>query len=467
MERAARGAYNLLIVDDEEGIRHGLKNFFTRQGYRVYEAADFHTALELTRTQEMDVVVIDIRLKSGKNGIDLLRELRKTDPDLVEIIITGYGSIDTAVTSMKEGAADYIVKPIDNKKLLNSVVRNLELRELKNENIFLKRELMDRCLPNQFITQNPDMRRLLEEVDRIKNSPVTILIQGESGTGKEVLARYIHFTSTRKEGRFVTINCAALSEHLLLSELFGHEKGAFTGAIERQIGKFEIADRGTLFLDEISEMSRDIQAKLLRVIEENSFERVGSTRRIYVDVRIIVATNTDLEGLIARGMFREDLYYRINVMNLFLTPLRMRKEDIPLLVEHFLDKYNRLYNKEIGGFSPQALEILHGYHWPGNARELENVVNQVVLLNDGGIIEAGDLKKSHFAGQNRNTPPIDVSEVTSLKDTMSEVTARYEKHIISHFLQKNRYNQSKTASELSLTRKTLAEKIRRYNLKPD
>ena len=394
MEQQIRRAYNILIVDDEEGIRHGLKNLFTRHGYRVYEATGFHDAIGVTKAHEIDVIIIDIRLKNGKNGIDLLRELRKTDPDVIEIIVTGYGSIDTAVTSMKEGASDYIVKPIDNKKLLNSVVRNLELRELKNENIFLKRELMDRCLPNQFITRNPDMRRLLEQVDRIKNSPVTILIQGESGTGKEVLARYIHFTSSRKEGRFVTINCAALSEHLLLSELFGHEKGAFTSAIERQIGKFEIADRGTLFLDEISEMSRDVQAKLLRVIEENSFERVGSTRRIHVDVRIIVATNTDLEELIARGKFREDLYYRINVMNLLLTPLRTRKEDIPLLVEHFVDKYNQLYNKAIEGFSPQALEILHGYHWPGNARELENVVNQVVLLNDGGVIEAGDLKKA-------------------------------------------------------------------------
>jgi DNA-binding NtrC family response regulator len=465
MERAARGAYSLLIVDDEEGIRHGLKNFFTRQGYRVHEAADFDTALGVTREHGIDVAVIDIRLKDGKNGIELLRELRKTESDIVEIIITGYGSIDSAVASMKEGAADYIVKPIDNKKLLNSVIRNLELRELKHENIFLKRELLDRCVAYQFITLNPEMLLLLEEVDRIKDSPVTILIHGESGTGKEVLARYIHFTSTRKEGRFVTINCAALSEHLLLSELFGHERGAFTGAIDRQIGKFEIADCGTLFLDEISEMSRDIQAKLLRVIEENSFERVGSNRRIHVDVRIIAATNTDLEGLIEQGRFREDLYYRINVMNLFLTPLRTRKEDIPLLVKHFLEKYNRLYNKKIEGFGTRALASLSSYQWPGNVRELENVVNQAVLLNDGVVIEERDLKKSHFLGQEKNPPPIDFAAITSLKATMSEVTARYEKRIIEHFLKKNRYNQSKTASELSLTRKTLAEKIRRYDLK--
>jgi DNA-binding NtrC family response regulator len=465
MERAIRGAYSLLIVDDEEGIRHGLKNLFTRQGYRVHEAADYTAALSVTREHGIDVAVIDIRLKDGANGIELLRELRKSDPEIIEIIITGYGSIDSAVTSMKEGAADYIVKPIDNKKLLNSVVRNLELRELKHENIFLKRELMDRCVANQFMTQNSDMLQLLEEADRVKNSPVTILIQGESGTGKEVLARYIHFSSTRKDRRFVTINCAALSEHLLLSELFGHERGAFTGAIERQIGKFEIAHRGTLFLDEISEMSRDIQAKLLRVIEENSFERVGSNRQIHVDVRIIAATNTDLERLIERGRFREDLYYRINVMNLFLTPLSARREDIPILVKHFLEKYNRLYNKNIEGFSTRALASLSGYHWPGNARELENVVNQAVLLNDGGIIEERDLKKSHFLGQERNKPPLEFSTITSLKNAVAEVTARYERRIIEHFLKKNRYNQSKTASELSLTRKTLAEKIHRYDLK--
>ena len=466
MNRGINTRCAILIVDDEEGIRHGLKNFFIRQGFSVFEAAGFDSALAVAGEQHIDVAIIDIRLKDGRDGIDLLRELRSAESDLIEIIITGYGSIDSAVTSMKEGASDYILKPIDNKKLLNTVIRNLELRSLKNENYFLKRELMDRFLSNQFITQNRELLQLIQRADRIKDEPVTILISGESGTGKEVMARYIHFSSNRREGRFVTINCAALSENLLLSELFGHEKGAFTGAIERKIGKFEIADRGTLFLDEISEMSRDIQAKLLRVIEENSFERVGSNKRIHVDVRIIAATNTDLEQLIREGRFREDLYYRINVMRFHLTPLRTRKEDIHLLVNHFVQKYNRLYNKKVERFSDKALTAIAAYPWPGNVRELENVVNQAVLLSDGEIIEVQDLKKSHFLGQDRETPAIDFSDFVSLKETVSDVVARYEKRIIEHFLERNKYNQSKTALDLSLTRKTLAEKMHKYNLKP-
>jgi len=466
MNRGINTRCAILIVDDEEGIRHGLKNFFIRQGFSVFEAAGFDSALAVAGEQHIDVAIIDIRLKDGRDGIDLLRELRSAESDLIEIIITGYGSIDSAVTSMKEGASDYILKPIDNKKLLNTVIRNLELRSLKNENYFLKRELMDRFLTNQFITQNRELLQLIQRADRIKDEPVTILISGESGTGKEVMARYIHFSSNRREGRFVTINCAALSENLLLSELFGHEKGAFTGAIERKIGKFEIADRGTLFLDEISEMSRDIQAKLLRVIEENSFERVGSNKRIHVDVRIIAATNTDLEQLIREGRFREDLYYRINVMRFHLTPLRTRKEDIHLLVNHFVQKYNRLYNKKVERFSDKALTAIAAYPWPGNVRELENVVNQAVLLSDGEIIEVQDLKKSHFLGQDRETPAIDFSDFVSLKETVSDVVARYEKRIIEHFLERNKYNQSKTALDLSLTRKTLAEKMHKYNLKP-
>jgi len=466
MNRGINTRCAILIVDDEEGIRHGLKNFFIRQGFSVFEAAGFDSALAVAGEQHIDVAIIDIRLKDGRDGIDLLRELRSAESDLIEIIITGYGSIDSAVTSMKEGASDYILKPIDNKKLLNTVIKNLELRSLKNENYFLKRELMDRFLTNQFITQNRELLQLIQRADRIKDEPVTILISGESGTGKEVMARYIHFSSNRREGRFVTINCAALSENLLLSELFGHEKGAFTGAIERKIGKFEIADRGTLFLDEISEMSRDIQAKLLRVIEENSFERVGSNKRIHVDVRIIAATNTDLEQLIREGRFREDLYYRINVMRFHLTPLRTRKEDIHLLVNHFVQKYNRLYNKKVERFSDKALTAIAAYPWPGNVRELENVVNQAVLLSDGEIIEVQDLKKSHFLGQDRETPAIDFSDFVSLKETVSDVVARYEKRIIEHFLERNKYNQSKTALDLSLTRKTLAEKMHKYNLKP-
>ncbi len=456
------GKYSILIIDDEEGIRHGLKNFFQKKGFITYESGDFDSALKTAEEQLIDVAIIDIRLKNGKSGIDLLRDLKRIEPDLIEIIITGYGSIDTAVTSMKEGASDYIVKPIDNKKLLDAVNKNLEIRNLKNENYYLKKELMDRSLSCNFITSNRELRNLLRNVDKIKNNPVTILITGESGTGKEVLARYIHFTSNRREGKFVTINCASLSENLLLSELFGHEKGAFTGAIERQVGKFEIADRGTLFLDEIGDMSLDIQAKLLRVIEESSFERVGGTRRIYVDVRIIAATNQDLMKLMNEGRFREDLYYRINVVSFQLPALRSRKEDIPLLINHFIKKYNIKYNKRVSAFSEEAVELMTSYDWPGNVRELENVVNQAVLLSETNVIEAQTLTKSLFCGEEKDSPAIDYNRIRSLKKVIAEVIATYEKKIIEHFLIKNNYNKSKTAKELSITRRTLDGKIEKY-----
>ena len=455
----------ILIVDDEEGIRHGLKNFFQKKGFITYESGDFDSALSTARENPIDVAIIDIRLKKDRSGIELLKRLKKIEPDLIEIIITGFGSIDTAVTSMKEGASDYIVKPIDNKKLLDAVLKNLEIRDLKNENFYLRRELLASSLAFDFITKNRELKTMLQHVDKIKNNPVTVLITGESGTGKEVLARYIHFTSNRKGAKFVTINCASLSESLLLSELFGHEKGAFTSAIERQVGKFEIADRGTLFLDEIGDMSPDIQAKLLRVIEESSFERVGGTKRIYVDVRIIAATNKDLTKLMENKKFREDLFYRINILNFHLSPLRSRKEDIPLLAGHFVGKYNRKYNKNVTAFSEDAMKNLTLYEWPGNVRELENVVNQAVLLSDGTAIEADNLKKALFCGESRGEPAIDFSGITSFKKTMADIVEIYEKQIISHFLSKNNYNKSKTAKQLSITRRTLDAKVDKYGLK--
>lgn len=466
MVRFPEGRYSILIVDDEEGIRHGLTKFFRREGFTTYEAPSFETAVSIAEEKSLDVAVIDIRLKNEKNGIDLLRRLKSIDPDLVQIIITGYGSIDTAVTSIKEGASDYILKPIDNNKLLDVVNKNLEIRSLKNKNYYLKKELINRSVLPCFITKNDEMKKLINHADRIKNSPVTILISGESGTGKEVLARYIHFTSNRGEAEFVSINCASLSENLLLSELFGHEKGAFTGAIERQIGKFEIADRGTLFLDEIGDMSLDIQAKLLRVIEESSFERVGGTNRIHVDVRIIAATNRDLTKLMNEGRFREDLYYRIKVVSFLLSPLRHRKEDIPLLVDHFVKKYNLKYNKRVPGFSREAMQILMGYDWPGNVRELENVVNQAVLLSEDEMIEVKDLRKALFYGEEKEESQFNISNVTSFKKAMADIVESYEKKIIEHFLVKNNFNKSKTARDLAITRRTLANKIERYNLKP-
>jgi len=454
---------SILIIDDEEGIRHGLKNLFQKQGFRVLESDDFERAVFLSNTDIIDVALVDIRLKGSKNGIELIRELKKVEPDMIIVVITGYGSIDTAVTSIKEGASDYILKPIDNRNLLDTVQKNLQLRKLKNEYCYLRNELLNRHSFN-FLTCNPGLRLILDKADRIKNSPVTVLISGESGTGKEVLARYIHFTSNRKDFHFVPINCAALSENLLLSELFGHEKGAFTGAIKRKTGKIEIADKGTLFLDEIGDMPMEVQAKLLRVIEEKSFERVGGTKKIQVDIRIITATNKDLTKLIEEKTFRKDLFYRINVVNFYIPPLRERKEDIPLLVENFIKKYSQKYNKRLNGIEQKALSSICSHNWPGNIRELENVINQTVLLCDGPIIKKNDLKKCLFAGSAIERHEFSFSAIRSLKQAIEEIKNDYEKSIIQHFLQKNMFNKSRTAKELHITRKTLTEKIQKYKL---
>jgi two-component system response regulator AtoC len=454
---------SILIVDDEEGIQHGLGNLFRREGFTVYSAADFEAAVAAAARYPVDAAVVDIRIRGGKTGIDLLRELKRLEPDIVVIVITGFGSIDTAVTSMKGGAADYFLKPIDNAKLLDAVRRCLELRALASENRFLRDELSRRYPPHQFVTNDPSLRALIGTADKVKDAPVTVLITGESGTGKEVLARYIHFTGTRKDGRFISINCAALSESLLLSELFGHERGAFTGAVERKRGKFELADGGTLFLDEIGDMSLDIQAKLLRVIEESSFERLGGVKRISVDARVIAATNKDLAALIREGKFRDDLFYRINVVSLRLAPLRERKGDIPLLVEHFLAKYSGRYTRDPVELSPGTLAALEAWDWPGNVRELENTVNQIVLLGEKSFLSParpGAVPVEHPPVADATVPPAS----TTLKGGLDAVTAKYERQVIAESLARNGGNKSKTARELCVTRKTLALKIAKYGL---
>jgi DNA-binding NtrC family response regulator len=477
---------SILIVDDEEGIRHGLESLFRKAGFSVHAAAGYDAAVSAAAKYPLDVAVVDIRLRGGKTGIDFLMELKRQEPDLIVIVITGFGSIDTAIASLKGGAADYFLKPIDNAKLLDAVQRNLEMRALATENRFLRDELFLRCLSHQLVTRDPVLRELISTADKVKDTPVTILVTGESGTGKEVLARYIHFTGSRRDGKFVSINCAALSESLLLSELFGHERGAFTGAVERKKGKFELADNGTLFLDEIGDMSMDIQAKLLRVIEESSFERLGGVKRISVDARIITATNKDLPALIREGKFREDLFYRLKVVTLHLTPLRERRGDIPLLVEHFLSKYAERYTRGSVTVSPQTLAAMEAWDWPGNVRELENTVNQIVLLGeksfmaperpgaprapgllDGAGVRAGGSGAADTRGTGAAAPPVNASKTASLKDALETVTGEYERRIVSESLSRNGGNKSATARELGITRKTLAQKIAKHGLGAD
>ncbi len=456
----SKGA-SVLIVDDEEGIRHGLSTLFRREGFTVHTAAAFEAALAEAESYPLDAAVVDVRLRTGRTGIDLLRELKRHEPDIVVIIITGYGSIDSAVTSLKSGAADYFLKPIDNERLLEAVHRNLQMRALATENRFLRDELAQRCLPYQVVTADPGMRALIETADKVKDTSVTVLLTGESGTGKEVLARHIHFTGARRDGEFVSINCAALSESLLLSELFGHERGAFTGAVERKRGKLELADGGTLFLDEIGDMSLDIQAKLLRVLEESSFERLGGVKRISVDIRVIAATNQDLAARIAEGKFREDLFYRINVVSLRLPPLRERRGDILLLAEHFAAKYAARYGRKPPALSPEARAALEAWTWPGNVRELENTVNQAVLLGEASFLSparTAAVGARPVPSQARPSPP------ASLKAGLREVTDDFERRAIRESLARTGGNKSRTARELGVTRKTLAEKMDRLGL---
>jgi DNA-binding NtrC family response regulator len=463
---------SILIVDDEEGIRSALEKFFRREGFEAQAVATAEEAIALAEKSYFAAAVLDVRLGGVDRGAELLTELRSRDPDLSVVMVTGYGSVESAVRAMKEGASDYILKPVDNSRLLEAVRRSIELARLRRDNAYLRRELIANVYSHDIVTRDPRYVSLIELADRVKDSEATVLLTGESGTGKEVMARYIHFTGSRRDKPFVGINCAALSETLLLSELFGHERGSFTGAVERRIGKFELAHRGTLFLDEIGDMSLQVQSKLLRVLEESSFERVGGAKSIEVDIRVIAATNKDLSELMRKGEFRGDLYYRINIVNLRLPPLRERRDDIPYLVNYFIAKYAAKYNRPVIDATPEVVELWAGHDWPGNVRELQNAVNQAVLLCRGRTIDLATLAVAQgqigSLAQARadcgEAQEADLASFTTLKALRDEVTSRYERRLIEAALKRNAGNKSKTAEELEVTRKTLAEKIAQYGI---
>ncbi len=451
---------NILIADDEKGIRKGIKHLFQREGYTVFETDGFDEALCLVQEQSIDIALLDIRL-GDRDGLELLSGILEEDPEILCFMITGYGSIRSAVEAMQCGAVDYLLKPLDNEKLLQAVESRLELKKLKAENQFLRTELISLRDQAEFIHSGPVMRKILNTADRVKDTDATVLVIGESGTGKEVLCRYIHDTGNRREAPFVGVNCAALSETLLLSELFGHEKGAFTGASERKPGKFELADRGTLFLDEIGDMSLEAQAKLLRVIEEGAFERVGGTSLIKTDIRIIAATNQDLNLLISEKKFREDLYYRLNVICLELPPLRERMDDLEALCAYFCQFFAKRYKKKVPAVSKDSLAVMRQHSWPGNIRELRNMLNQAVLLSDGE-----ELDLSVFLISIVKDPVLNLPEpgAGSLQDQMNAALERYERSLIEQALVRSKYNRTSAAEALGITRKTLFNKISKYKL---
>ncbi|HNR52792.1 MAG TPA: sigma-54 dependent transcriptional regulator [Deltaproteobacteria bacterium] len=447
-------AREILVVDDDNGHRTMLKTLLSGWGYRVYEADDGSKAIEWVRSRPFDLILMDIRMVKV-SGLEALSVIKSMNPAIPVIIITAYSSVESAIEAMKKGAYEYLMKPLDFEEMHMKMEQAMEHCRLKEENRILKEIIGEHFDTRNIIGKSPSMIRLLETTSKAAASDATVLITGESGTGKEMIAGAIHFNSTRENHPFIKLNCAAISEGLLESELFGHERGAFTGAVRRREGRFSQAHRGTLFLDEISEMSMAMQAKLLRVIQEKEFTRVGGEEVLTVDVRIITATNRDLLAEVQQGNFREDLYYRLNVINLKVPPLRERREDIPLLAEHFLKMFSAKNDKAIKGFTPQAMDRLIRYRWPGNVREMMNAVESAVVLSDSEYISESDLSLLHA-----ELPSLEAVAPVSADLPLEEV----EKTTILKTLEISGGNKSEAARKLGITRATLHKKLKKYRV---
>lgn len=441
----------VLIVDDERSARDGLVRLF-KSDYNVLVAEDGKTALELLKNNVIDIMLSDVRMP-GMDGLTLMEKARQNHPHLICIILTAYGDVELAVQAMQRGATDFMTKPIHLDKLEVVVKRCLRSRDLERENADLKAHLDVRFGMENMIGQSAPMQSIFETIRQVAQSRATVLIQGESGTGKELVAKAIHQLSARKSSVFVPVHCAALAENLLESELFGHEKGAFTGAMERRIGRFEKAGGGSLFLDEISEINASVQVKILRALEERQIERVGSDQAINVDTRLIAATNRDLKEMVAEGDFREDLFYRLFVVVITLPPLRDRGDDILLLLNHYLDEFSRENSRKIKGFTPTAYDALSSYNWPGNIRELRNLVERMVVLSQGEWIDIDDIP-SHVKQINL----LDNDLNSSNEMTVDEM----EKEMISQALDRTSGNRTLAAEKLGMSRRTLHRKLNKY-----
>jgi DNA-binding NtrC family response regulator len=445
--------YNILVVDDEKNIREGLAKLLELEGHRALPAADGREALALLERGDVDLVVTDLKMPNLP-GDELLRSAQAAVPGLPVIILTGHGTIESAVQAMKEGAYDYLTKPVDFSRLTLLVSRALSEWEVKRQYREALQELQKRSQFSNIIGKSEAMRRIFEVVELVSASKASVLITGESGTGKEMIADAIHYNSERKDKPLIKVHCAALSETLLESELFGHERGAFTGAVARKRGRFELAHRGTIFLDEIGEVSPGVQIKLLRVLQDKTFERVGGEESIEVDCRVIAATNRDLAQAIKQGQFREDLYYRLNVVNIHLPPLRERKEDIPLLVSSFLTEFAQAAGKRLDGLDGKARAALYNYHWPGNVRELRNCLESAVVLSRDNLIGLEDLPPHIRADADKNY----------VKLSLGLSLAEAEAELIRAELLAQNGNKTRAAEVLGIGRKTLHRKIQEYGL---
>jgi len=443
----------ILVVDDEEVMCESMAAWLREDGYRVDTASSGVKSVELAKATDYAICFVDLKMP-GMDGIETMMEIHKVRAEASIIIITAYATVDTAIQAMKEGAQEYIVKPCHPQEISMLVSRILKLKKLQSENVILRKKISRKYHYRDVITKNPRMEEILTLAKEIASHRSTVLIRGESGTGKELVARAIHYSGDRAEKPFVTVSCAALTETLLESELFGHEKGSFTGAAGQTKGKFELADGGTIFLDEIGDISPKLQADLLRVLQERRFYRVGGTEEVSVDVRVIAATNKNLPEEVQQGRFRDDLYYRLNVIEINLPALRERREDIPLLAEHFVEKIASELGKDISGISADALKVLIGYDWPGNVRELENVIERAMVTSHSDTLEVDDFtwltQRTAPQQQNWDVPDVPLGEL--------------ERRAIIAVLERKKGNVKEAAASLGIDRSTLYDKLKRYEI---
>jgi DNA-binding NtrC family response regulator len=452
---------NILVVDDEVAIRRALERFLTGLDYQVWGVENAEDALKIIHREVIDLALIDLVMPK-MDGVELIRRIKAINPNIVAIVMTAYGTITSAVEAMKSGAYHYLTKPFELEDIASLVATGLEHQQLKEENRYLKRQLKSKYKFDNIIGNSESMQQVFSLIEKVADTDSTILILGESGTGKELVAKAIHYNSQRENKPLITVNCGAIPEELLESELFGHMKGAFTGAHSTKPGRFDAADGGTIFLDEIGDMSPKLQVKILRVLQERKFEPVGSTKTHEVDVRIITATNQNLEEAVKNGKFREDLFYRLNVIPINIPPLRERRSDIPLLLQHFISRYNEANERSVEGISNSAAVVLENYDWPGNVRELENLMERIIVLKGRGDVSPDDLP-SHFQDIKERGEMGSVylpSEGLSFKEAVGD----FEKKIIKQALDKTKGNKNKAASLLKLNRTTLVEKIKKMGI---